>query len=107
MTKVHVIENGVQATEKINMLQSEGFTKEDIYLFAHDKNRSENLTDATDTADVGLSEQGLVSAVGNMFKSRGDELRSKFESVGLSTAEAEKYEKELDEGRLVLVACKK
>jgi hypothetical protein len=106
MYKVHVVENGVQATEKINMLQSEGYTKEDVYLFAHDKNRSENLTDATETADVGVTEQGLFESVGNMFKSRGDELRSKFESVGLTQQEANQYEKELDNGRLVIVASK-
>ncbi|WML50454.1 general stress protein [Neobacillus sp. PS3-34] len=106
MTKVQVVENGVQAMEKIESLQTEGFLKEEIYLFAHDEDRSEHLTEATNTGEVGIGEQGVFSAVGNLFKKRGDELRSKFESLGLSKQEAENYERELDKGRLVLVACK-
>ncbi|PLR96576.1 general stress protein [Bacillus sp. T33-2] len=107
MYRVHVVENGVQATDMISTLQTEGFGKEDIYLFAHDKDRSEHLTGATDTGEVGFKEQGILNSVGNIFKSRGDELRSKFESLGLSQQEAEQYEVELDKGRLVLVACNK
>ena len=38
--KTFVVENGVQATEKINHLEVEGFVKDDIYLFAHDPNLS-------------------------------------------------------------------
>ncbi|MDP4163977.1 MAG: general stress protein [Bacillota bacterium] len=107
MTKVRVVENGVQATEKINTLMTEGYTKEEIFLFAHDENRSEHLTEATDTGEMGIMEKGLFTSVGNLFKSRGDELRSHFESLGLSQQQAMDYEKELDKGRLVLVACRK
>ncbi|WP_210364354.1 general stress protein [Bacillus sp. REN3] len=104
MLKVEVVENGVQATEKISALEAQGFAKENIYIFAHDEDRSEHLTDATETGDMGFKEQGFFDSIGNMFKSRGDELRSKFESLGLSKQEAEQYEVELDKGRLVLVA---
>lgn len=104
MFKVEVVENGVQATEKINSFEAAGFAKENIYIFAHDKERSEHLTDATETGDIGFKEQGFFDSIGNMFKKRGDELRAKFESLGLSKQEAEQYEMELDKGRLVLVA---
>jgi hypothetical protein len=104
MMKVEVVENGVQATEKINSLEAEGFGKENIYVFAHDEDRSKHLTDAIETGDMGFKEQGFFDSIGNMFKSRGDELRNKFESLGLSKQEAEQYEVELDKGRLVLVA---
>ncbi|WP_174734731.1 general stress protein [Mesobacillus harenae] len=104
MYKVHVVENGVQATDTVNMLQTEGFEKDSIYLFAHDKDRTEDLTEATGLGEMGIKEQGLVDSVGNMFKSRGDELRNKFEALGLSSNEASQYEVELDKGRLVLVA---
>jgi hypothetical protein len=104
MVTVHVVENGVQAMDKIQTLETEGFAKENIYLFAHDEDRSEHLTEATDTGGVGMKEQGILNTVTNVFKSRGDELRSKFESLGMSTQEAEQYEVELDKGRLVLVA---
>lgn len=104
MKKVEIVENGVQATEKINSLEAAGFGKENIYIFAHDSDRSEHLTDATETGNMGFKEQGFFDSIGNMFKSRGDELRNKFEAIGLSKQEAEQYESELDKGRLVLVA---
>ncbi|MED1202865.1 general stress protein [Heyndrickxia acidicola] len=106
MYKVNVVENGLQATELINNLMNDGFEKDHIYLFAHDEDRSKDLTDATDTGTVGMKEQGLFTQVGNVFKKRGDELRSKMTSLGLTDIEAEKYEQALDQGKVVLVAAK-
>ncbi|WP_425481188.1 general stress protein [Metabacillus lacus] len=102
--KTFVLENGVQAVEKIEQLEVEGFKKDNIYLFAHDSNRSKHLTENTNTESVGITDQGIFTAVKNVFSSRGDELRAKFEGVGLSKEEAEKYEEELDYGKVVLVA---
>ncbi|MBO1005318.1 general stress protein [Pseudogracilibacillus auburnensis] len=104
MDRIEVCENGLQATQLIDQLMMEGFEKDHIYLFAHGEERSKDLTDATDTGTVGLGEQGLVDSVSNVFRKRGDELRSKFESVGLSEAEAAEYERVLDEGKIVIVA---
>jgi Heat induced stress protein YflT len=104
MSTVYVVENGVQAKEKVEQLTTSGHTKENIYIFTHDKNRSEHLTDLTDTEGVGLKEQGFFDSVGNLFRSRGNELRTKLTSLGLSQAEAEKYEEELDYGKVVVVA---
>jgi len=107
MYKVDVVENGVQARDKLSLLATEGYTKDEVYLFAHDKEREDDLAEALGAGDVGMKEQGLINTVTNVFKKRGDELRAQFESLGLSADEAERYERELDEGRLVLVACKK
>ncbi|MBM7690622.1 hypothetical protein JOC77_000025 [Peribacillus deserti] len=104
MYQVHVIENGVQAKEKIESLSGTGFSEESIFLFAHDKDRSEHLTENTNTQEIGMKEQGFLSSLGNVFKSRGDELRSKMQSLGLTKEEADLYEKELDRGKVVLVA---
>ena len=41
-----------------------------------------------------------------MFRSRGDELRAKMESLGLTENEANKYEQELDFGKVVVIAEK-
>ncbi|RWR12506.1 general stress protein [Siminovitchia fortis] len=106
MNTVKVCENGVQAQEVVNQLTAEGYDRDNIYLFAHGEERSEDLTDALDTGKVGIAEQGLVDSVKNIFNKRGDELRSEFEAVGLSKEEAEKYERVLDGGELVLVAKK-
>ncbi|UYP05937.1 MULTISPECIES: general stress protein [Priestia] len=106
MKNVRVVENGVQAKEAIEQFLNRGYTKDEVYLLAHDKNRSKDLTEALETNDVGVSEQGTINLVANVFRSRGDELRSKIESLGLSDAEAQQYERELDQGRVIVVATK-
>lgn len=106
MKQIKVVENGVQAKKEIEKLLNEGFTHEDVYILAHYEERAEDLTEALDANDVGMAEQGVLNAVKNVFRSRGDELRSKMESLGFSNDEAEKYEKELDEGRVVVIATK-
>jgi hypothetical protein len=104
MKEVKIVENGVEAKKVIEEFISQGYSKDDVYLLAHDKKRSEDLTDATDTSGIGVPEQGVFDSVANVFRTRGDELRSKLESLGLSHIEAQQYEKELDEGRVVVVA---
>ncbi|MGG4165989.1 general stress protein [Rossellomorea vietnamensis] len=106
MYKVQTVENVVEAKKEIEMFTSEGYTKDDIYVFAHDKHRSKHITEATHTESTGIKEQGILESMGNMFNSRGDELRSKMKSVGMNQAEADAYEEELDKGKLVIVASK-
>ncbi|KYC62180.1 general stress protein [Heyndrickxia coagulans] len=104
MHKIEVVESGLEATNKITEFENEGFSKDNIYIFSHDKNRSKDLTDATETGSVGMEEQGVVDSIGNLFRERGDELRSKMQALGLSEMEAVHYEKLLDEGRVVVIA---
>jgi len=85
-------------------LAIQGYEYDHIYLFAHDEERSKDLTDVTDTGVVGVGELGVLDSVSNVFRKRGDELRAKFEAVGLSDEEAEQYEKVLDQGQVVIVA---
>ncbi|WP_066070541.1 general stress protein [Neobacillus soli] len=106
MENVKIVENGVEARREIEQFMTQGYTKDEIYLLAHDKKRSEDLTDALDVDDIGVAEQGVFDAISNVFRSRGDELRSKMESLGVSQGEAEQYEEELDRGRVVLIATK-
>ncbi|MEI2665895.1 general stress protein [Rossellomorea vietnamensis] len=106
MYKVLTVENAVEAKKEIDMFTSEGYTKDDIYVFAHDKHRSKHITEATNTESTGIKEQGILESMSNMFNSRGDELRSKMKSVGMNQAEADAYEEELDKGKLVIVASK-
>ena len=99
-------ENAVQAKSEIEKLESQGYSKDDIYVFAHDKKRSDDITDALDTEKVGIKEQGFLDSMKNMFTSRGDELRTKMEAAGLTKEEAASAEEELDQGKLVLIAKK-
>lgn len=106
MKNVTVVQNGVQAKEKIDQLTIEGFTKDNIYILAHEDKRTEHLTDELDVNDVGVKEEGIFEKIANVFRSQGDGLRSQFESLGLSEAEANQYEEELDKGRIVVIAKK-
>ena len=106
MTVKLIVENAVQAKKEIEDLVTQGYTHDDIYIFAHDKKRGKNINDALDTEEVGIKEQGFLDNMKNMFSSRGDELRSKMEAAGLSKEEAADAESELDKGKLVLIAKK-
>lgn len=45
----------------------------------------------------------LGDAVGNLFNKKGDELRTKLQEIGFSEAEAENYEEDMDEGKVLLI----
>lgn len=106
MANVIIVENGVEAKEQIQQFIDQGFTKEEIYLLAHDNNRSNDLTSALNINDIGVAEQGFFDSIANVFRTRGDELRSKLESLGVSASDAEQYERELDQGKVVVLATK-
>lgn len=107
MTVKLTVENALQAKTEIEKLETQGFTHDDIYIFAHDKDRTKDITDALDTESVGMKEQGFLDSMKNMTSSRGDELRAKMAAAGLTEQEADQYEKELDTGKLVIIASKK
>ena len=106
MTKKLTVENAVQAKTEIERLETDGYSRDEIYIFAHFKKRNKDISDALDTEEVGLKEQGILENMKNMFSSRGDELRSKMEAAGLSTEEAAAAEEELDQGKLIIIAKK-
>ncbi|CAM4509080.1 general stress protein [Paenibacillus typhae] len=101
-----LLENGVQAIEEVNRLRDSGYSKDNIYVISHDQDRENRIADAANTNEVGLGEEGLFGAIANLFRSRGDALRSKITSLGFSPAEAGFYEKELDAGKVLVIAKK-
>ena len=101
-----IVENAVQAKEEIEKLETQGYSRDKVYVFAHFKKRDDDINDALDTEKVGIQEQGFLDSLKNMFSSRGDELRSKMEAAGLSKQEAANAEEELDKGKLIIIANK-
>lgn len=94
--------NEEQLKTDVNKLQASGVAKEDIYILTHDNDRTDRLVDVTESNKIGMKEMDFGSAVGNIFNSRGDELRNKIEEIGFSSAEAENYEEDLDDGKVLL-----
>lgn len=106
MTVKMTVENAVQAKQEVENLEAQGYIRDNIYIFAHFEERADDINEALGTEEAGLSEQGFLNTMKNMVRSRGDELRSELSSVGLSETEAAQFEKELDKGKLVIVANK-
>lgn len=104
MTVTKVVENGVQAKAAIEELETQGYHRDHIYIFAHYAKRSEDIAKELGAETVGMKEEGLMNTIKNLFSSQGDELRTKLQAVGLSAEQADLAEKELDQGRLVIVA---
>lgn len=104
MSKQIIVENVVQAKEEVEKLELEGYSRDNIYIFAHDKDRDDDITDALHTENVGVSEQGFLDSMKNLFQSRGDELRTQMAGAGLTEAQAANAEEILDTGKLVIIA---
>ncbi|TYP70310.1 general stress protein [Paenibacillus methanolicus] len=103
-TKVHTVSTMQEAKEQIHSFIAQGYAKDQLFVLAHDKDRTERLAEAMDTERIGLEEEGVMTAVANLFRSRGKELRAKMQSVGIRASEAERLEKELDQGKIVVIA---
>ena len=106
MTAVKIAENAMKAKQEIERLEAQGYDRDNIYLFAHDKDVEKNLAETFDTETAGVGEQGLFGSMKNVVNKRGDELRQEMEAVGISQKEAAEYEEVLDTGKLVILARK-
>lgn len=106
MTVKKTVENVVQAKEEVERLVAEGFSHDDIYIFAHDKKRGDDITEALKTEKAGIAEEGVFNKMKNLFSSRGDELRDQMHGAGLTEDEAATAEAELDQGKLIIIAKK-
>jgi hypothetical protein len=103
-TKVYAVNNIQEVRTKIEEITAAGYDKENIFVLTHDKKRTEQITERTDANEIGIAEEGFITAVGNLFRSSGDELRAKLRSMGVSDEHAEQLEKEMDNGKIVILA---
>ncbi|MGG1615181.1 general stress protein [Paenibacillus sp. NRS-1782] len=101
-----VVENGVQAIEAVNELRNTGYRYEDVFVLAHDQDRTDRIADTVDAKEIGMKEEGVFDSLANLFRSRGDELRAKITFLGFTDTEADFYEKELDQGKVLVIAKK-
>ncbi|UVI30038.1 general stress protein [Paenibacillus spongiae] len=100
---VQIVTTAMDALHAVRELNQRGYKQDDIYVLAHDSDQTKSLADATDANQIGMSEEGMFTSMANVFRSRGDEIRSKLTSIGLTETEAERYEEELDRGRVLVI----
>jgi hypothetical protein len=103
-TKVHTVNNILEARDTIAQLERDGYLKENIFVLTHDKARTDHITEYTDGNKIGVAEEGVITAVANLFRSTGDKLRAKMKSMGVSDEHAHQLEREMDNGKIVILA---
>src|SRR5690554_5953795 len=99
-TKVTVVNNALEVDQTLKFLINEGYDKDFLYVLTHDDRRTEHISEATDAKEIGFLEEGPITAIANLFRSKGDELRAKLRSMGVSKEEAEHLEEQLDRGKV-------
>ncbi|QHW35038.1 general stress protein [Paenibacillus rhizovicinus] len=100
---VQIVPTAMDALHTVQELNRRGYMKDNIYVLAHDSSQTKQLSEAASASEISMKEEGMFTAMANVFKSRGDEIRSKLTSIGLSDIEAERYEEELDRGRVLVI----
>ncbi|MFD2115613.1 general stress protein [Paenibacillus yanchengensis] len=103
-TKVRIVDSITEVQEQVRLFQNEGYLNENIFVLTHDKDRTSRIADKTDAATIGISEEGLGTAIANIFRSTGNELRAKMRSLGISKIEAERLEAEMDLDKVLVIA---
>lgn len=102
-TKVRIVNSINEVQDQINQFQREGYIKDHIFVLTHDKDRTSRIADNTDATTIGLAEEGLGTAIANIFRSTGDELRAKMRSLGISKYDAERLESEMDQDKVLVI----
>lgn len=102
-TKIRLVNDEDAVLRAIRGFREEGHSLSEIYVLAHDDDQTEGLSRLTDTNTIGIMEEGMAAAFANLFRSRGNQLRAKLEALGISASEADRYESELDKGRIMVL----
>ena len=95
--------NDEKLQNDVSILKDKGIDKKDVYILSHDDDRTDRITDNAGANEIGLKEMDFSDAVGNLFNKKGDELRTKLQEIGFSKEEAEKFEADMDEGKVLLI----
>lgn len=103
-TKVHTVMTREEVQEQVYRFRREGYAEDRIFVLTHDKTRTKRLAERTDAEEIGIMDEGIGTAIGNIFRNTGDELRAKMRSLGIAEAEAERLEGEMDRDKIVVIA---
>lgn len=92
--------------QEVKIQANNGVSKENLYVISHDDDRTDRVAGKVNANEVGVNEEGLGNAVGNIFRKKGDELRTKFQELGFDKSEASELEEKLDHGKTLLMIAK-
>lgn len=103
-TRVSVTSNLQEAQNKVQQLYREGFEREHIYVLTHSAEGTDFVANYTGAEQITMAEEGVLTSIANLFRSRGDELRAKMKALGVPDMEAGRLESELDKGKILVLA---
>lgn len=89
----------------VQSLVEKGVDNDDIYILAHDDERTDRLVKASGANKVGLKEIDFTTALENIFNKKGDELRNKLQEVGITKEHSQSLERDMDDGKLLLIVA--
>lgn len=87
----------------IQILKNNHVDEKDIYILSHDDDRTNRIVKNAGASVIGMNEMKMGEGVKSKFMKKGDELRTKLQEIGFSEAEAQNYESDLDEGKVLLI----
>ncbi len=64
-----------EALKQIRYFQTQGYANDEIYVLAHDNEQTEGLVKLTQASEIGINQEGVMTALANLFRSQGDKLR--------------------------------
>jgi hypothetical protein len=100
---IKLVRNEEEANDFIRQLTQEGYHTDSIYALAYNSDRTDAIAENTEINKVGMTEQGIIQTVANIFRSRGDELIAKMRSLGVSETDAAHYERMLASGDILVL----
>ncbi|MCM3626936.1 general stress protein [Paenibacillus glycanilyticus] len=103
-TRVHTVSNMLEVQEQVHRFERDGYARENIFVLTHDKGRTARIARNTDAEEIGVSAEGVGTAIANIFRSTGDELRAKMRSLGISKQYAEHLEEQMDRDKILVIA---
>ncbi|WP_018924517.1 general stress protein [Salsuginibacillus kocurii] len=95
--------NDEEVIAKVQNLLDNGVNEKDVYILTHDSDRTDRLAKQAESNVVSAEDENVSTAMKNVFRKRGDELRAQFESLGYGEEKAEQLEGKLDEGKVIVV----
>ena len=95
--------NDEQLEKDIMTLKNNSVDADNVYVLSHDDDRTNRIAKNAGANTIGAKEMSMGSSVSNVFKKKGDELRTKLKEIGFTQEEANNYESELDEGKVLLI----
>jgi hypothetical protein len=82
-----------------------GFRPFQIHVLAYDNDKNKALLTQQCVSRIGMATQTMNQFQSDLFRSTGNELRTKMYSLGWSETAVDYYEYQINSGRIVVAVC--